>query len=158
MIFRLSEEKDLNDVLSLYNKVRGIGYCTWNEYYPTTLEINEDYKTANLFVLEENNKLIGAISIVPINELDMYPDWEIKDNAKEFARVVIDPAYQNKGYAKVLVENILNELKSRNVHSVHISVAKSNIIAQKLYQHFNFKILNEYEMYGSIYYLYEKEL
>lgn len=158
MIFRKAETNETETVMALYHTVIGAPYCTWNESYPGTFEIEEDLSAGTLFVLENDSEIIGAISIVPENELDGFECWKIKENTREFARVVLRPDYQGKGLSVLLVENILQELKQRQVAAVQIAVVKNNIPAQKLYRKTGFDFLGEAEMYGHSFFLCERKI
>lgn len=158
MKFRPAEKHEVQTILKLYKSVIGTRFCMWNEFYPTELEISGDMAAGNLFVLEKNDVIIGAVSIAPENELDEYELWEIHENAGEFARVVISPDYQGKGLSKLLAVGIMNELAKRGTSAVHICVSKFNIPALKLYRELEFVFLGEKDMYGGTFYLCEKKL
>ena len=158
MIFRKAQKNDAETVLSLYKAVIGMPFCTWNESYPGMEEIIEDLSAGMLYVLEENRELIGAVSIVPENELNDFDCWTVKQNAREFARVVIRPDHQRKGLSALLVEDIIKELQKRNAESIHIAVAKENLPAQRLYQKMGFTFCGEAELYGHNFFLCEKSM
>lgn len=158
MNFRLAKKFEAETILALYKAVIGTPFCTWNDDYPGIFEINNDLDTGNLFVLEDDGKIIGAASIVPENELDNLDFWSAKEKAGEFARVVLHPNYRGKGLAKILVSNVLSEMKWRGLKNVHISVAKENIPAQKTYERLGFATVGENEMWGHDFYLCELNL
>ncbi|MCQ2910993.1 MAG: GNAT family N-acetyltransferase [Clostridia bacterium] len=143
MEFRKAKLDDILKIKNLYDSVKGSEFCTWHEDYPGDFEINEDFNSDNLFVLEDNNDIIGAISIIPENELDDIKDFKVHDDAAEFARVVIRKDYQGKGLSKLLVENIIEEIRNRNKKTIHILVAKVNIPAQKLYKSCGFDFIRD---------------
>ena len=70
---------------------------------------------------------------MPENELDGLGCWMPSEKAGEFARVVIRPADRGKGLSVLLVSNVLRVMRKRGIGTVHISVAKENIPAQKTY-------------------------
>ncbi len=148
----------LFSVLALYEDAKTEPFCVWNEAYPTMQEIEHDLETENLYVLVENDVLIGALSVVPENEMDGFPHWKIDENAKEIARVVVAKPYQNKGYAAYMMQEILESLKEDIYFAVHISVAEQNLPALKSYQKFGFSIVGEVDRYGGHYFLLEKLL
>ena len=51
--------------------------------------------------------MLGAISIVPENEPDRFSCRSVKENAREFAGVVIKP----EGLSVYLVESVIRELQ-----------------------------------------------
>ena len=75
--------------------------------------------------------------------------------------VCTNASYQNKGMANKLLTYVLDELKKCKIKKVQLTVGIDNIIAQKLYSKFNFKIKeklkNEYRD-GEERYLYESLL
>jgi len=158
-LFRKAGPEDAENVLKLYRSVVGQPFCTWNEFYPGQEELDCDLPAGNLFLLENaEGALAGAISIVSDNELDWFEGWENRENTAEFARVVIAPAFRGNGLAKLLVQNVLDEMRARGVSATHISVAKINIPAVKTYEALGFMIRGEADMYDNHYYLCEKIL
>lgn len=158
MVFRKAEKSEAGVILGLYKAVVGTPFCTWDRSYPGETEIAEDLAYGSLYVLEKDKELIGAISIVPKNEIDGFNCWKIRENAREFARVVIRPDQQHKGLSVYLVEGIIQELQQQGVAAVHIAVAKNNIPAQKLYHKTGFCFCGETDMYGQSFFLCEKIL
>ena len=155
MNFRKAKNEEAGDILALYRSVVGLPFCVWDDY-PGEPEIQGDLAAGTLFVLEQDSELLGAISIVPENEMDDLDCWKVNEGAREFARVVIAPKHQGEGLSRVLLDGIWKEFIKLGVPSVHISVAKVNIPAQKLYRRFGFEFCGEKDMYGSSYFLREK--
>ncbi len=158
MKLRLAKEFEKNIVLNLYNEVKKEKFCVWNDEYPTINEINEDFKTNNLFVYVTNDEIIGAISIVPINEMDDFNEWEYKEKACEIARIVIRKKHQGKSLAKEMVESIFPICIQKGFTSIHLSCQCDNIPANKTYQKLGFKQIGQKYMYKNMYYLLEKNL
>ena len=90
MIFRKAEQQDLGAVYQLYRSLVGSPMCTWGENYPGWIQINEDFQHGGLYVMEDAGIIVGAISLVPENELDGLPFWNCRQ-AKEIARVAVAP-------------------------------------------------------------------
>lgn len=157
MNFRKAKNEEAGDILALYRSVVGMPFCVWDDY-PGGPEIEGDLAAGTLFVLEQDNELLGAISIVPENEMDDFEGWQVNEGAREFARVVIAPKHQGEGLSRLLLDGIWQEFTRLGVSAVHISVAKVNIPAQKLYRSFGFEFCGEKDMYGSSYYLCEKRV
>ena len=158
MVFRKAKQMESEVIMNLYRSVMGTPFCTWNESYPGESEIDGDLASGFLYVLEQSGKLIGAISIVPENELDDFTCWKVKENVREFARVVLEPDYQKKGLSVNLVEGVMREFQKQCVTAVHIADAKDNIPAQKLYRKMGFEFLAETDLYGHRFLLCEKIL
>lgn len=155
--FRMATQEDTAQVLSLYESAKSGVFCVWNESYPSIAEIAHDLETKNLFVMTDGSKTIGAISVVPENELDDFACWSCKDS-KEIARVVIDKAYQGHGLSYEMVQNIAAILRKNGCKAIHLSVAKTNIPAYKTYIKAGFAVVGEAQMYGNDYYLMERAI
>ena len=158
MLFRKAEKSEAEAIMALYKAVIGTPFCTWDESYPGETEIAGDLMAGTLYVLEEDHQVIGAISIVPENEMDHFSCWSVKRNAREFARVVLKPDQQHRGLSVYLVEGIIRELQRQGVAAIHIAVAKENIPAQKLYRKTRFDFCGEADMYGHSYFLCERTI
>ena len=146
--FRIARKDEAETILALYKAVVGMPFCTWDEVYPGMSEIRRDLAAGDLFVLEADGNIIGAVSVAPENELDAPGRWSACENAGEFARVVIRPAYQGRHLARLLVAGVLDELKKRGCDAAHISVAAENVPAQRTYRHFGFMTVGQEEMWG----------
>ena len=155
--FRIAQWDDAQQVLSLYQSAKGGRFCVWNESYPSMAEIQHDLETTNLYVLTDGSKLIGAISVVPENELDDFDCWSCKEGS-EIARVVVDKAYQGWGLAFEMVARTESILRERGCKAIHLSVVKSNIPACKTYEKAGFCVVGEEQIYKNDYYLMEKVL
>lgn len=158
LIFRKAERCEAELITALYRSVVGRPFCTWNDAYPGKEEICGDLAAESLYVLESAGELIGAVSIVPENELNDFDCWKVKNNACEFARVVIRPDHQHKGLSARLVEGIMREIRKRQAAAVHIAVVKKNIPAKRLYSGMGFDFCGEADMYGHSFFLCEKIL
>jgi ribosomal protein S18 acetylase RimI-like enzyme len=153
----MAQQSDVEHVLSLYQSAKNGAFCVWNDSYPSIAEIEHDLETKNLYVMTDGGNIIGAISVVPENELDSFDCWSCKDG-KEIARVVIDKTYQGYGLSFEMVQKVASILRRNGWKAIHLSVAKSNIPAYKTYIKAGFTVVGEAEMYGNNYYLMENAI
>ncbi len=152
-ILRHARADELDTVLALYKSVLGTPFCVWNDEYPSRLELDHDFETENLYVLAENGRIVGAVSVVPENELDHLDCWRVRDGSQvELARIVISLDCRGRGLAAVM----LGQLIPRIGRTVHISAAVTNTPALKTYKKLGFDIMGEAELYGGRYYLLER--
>lgn len=150
---------DADQVLSLYQSVIGSEFCTWNKEYPGIHEIRDDYESGNLFVIRRDKEIIGAISIVPDNELDDLEFWTVKTGKiAEIARVAVAPEQQGRGLALKMVNEIEGILKDRGYRAAHLLAAVVNIPACHTYRKTGYNLLGECDMFGHRFYAFEKEL
>ncbi len=150
---RPARADELDAVLALYKSVLGTPFCVWNDEYPSRIELDRDFEANNLYILTENGKIIGAVSVVPENELDHLEVWRVRDGSQiELARIVISLDCRGRGLAAYM----LGELISRLDSAIHISAAVGNLPALKTYKKLGFDIMGEAELYGGRYYLLER--
>lgn len=150
---------DKKQILELYHKQIGRRFCPWNESYPGEAEIDFDLSTDSIFVMKEDGRIIGSISIdydemvakLPVWTLDLQPGGEI-------ARVAVEPDCQGQGIAGLLVEHSMEVMKQRGMKSIHLLVNKHNIPALKCYDKFGFTNLGDTFMYEQPFWCYEKKL
>lgn len=152
-----AQKEDAQKVLSLYQRAKSGAFCVWDDSYPTMTEIERDLETENLYVLTDGSNVIGAISVVPENELDGFDCWSCKEG-KEIARVVVDKRWQGQGLSFEMVQQVESILRSNGCKAIHLSVVKSNIPAYKTYIKAGFAVVGEAQMYGNDYYLMEKAI
>lgn len=156
MIFRQAQKEDAAEILHLYRSVTGLPFCTWNESYPGMLEIEWDTAAGTLYLMEENNRIIGAISIVPENENDDMPEWSVRVHAREIARVAVDPVYQGKHIAGEMLTQVLTLLQEGGCAAVHLLAAQKNPPAQALYRRAGFSAVGFCHLYDTDFILFEK--
>lgn len=157
MIFRKAKQQDLDEVYKLYRSLVGSAMCTWDEYYPGWIQINEDFQHGGLYVMEENSTIAGAISLVPENELDALPFW-VCSQAREIARVAVAPGLQGKGIAYQMVSALTAQVFQSGVPAIHLLVSVENAPAQRLYRKCGFTFLNRCSMFGLDFFACEKLL
>lgn len=158
MQFRQARPDEAQAILSMYRAAVSSPFCAWDDEYPGMINIDEDMAAGNLFVLGDHGAIVGAISIAAEHELDDMDCWQMKEHAGEFARVVIHPAQQGKGLSRLLVQGVIEELRSRGCEAIHISAARVNTPACRLYQRAGFQVMGTAFMYGFDFLLMEKLL
>ncbi|MDO5434792.1 MAG: GNAT family N-acetyltransferase [Clostridia bacterium] len=157
---RKAETADREAILALYRSQIGREFCPWNEDYPGPEEVDRDLAGGDLFVMtEESGRIIGAISREHDETVDALPCWakELQPGG-EFARLAVAPDRQCRGYARVMVEYMLDLLRSQGCRSVHILVNELNLKAIRSYAVFGFRVAGRCEMYEQPFLCYEKEL
>lgn len=113
--------------------------------------LKEDLKKDNYIYLvaRKDNIILGYIGIS-----------FVLDNA-DIISIVVSKEYTHNGIASLLLENIFNICKEKNITSIILEVRKSNLPAQKLYEKHGFKNIsirkNYYDGIEDAY-IYKKEL
>ena len=166
MEFRRARREEAEEILQLYRSLIGTEYCVWTENYPTEREVEFDLSRNALFCLhermpepDEGERLIGTISIDDDPEVEALSCWsEDLTPVAELSRLGVAVEYQNRGVARILLQEAMAELKSQGYKAAHILVAKDNVKALRSYEKLHFTTAGECELFGHSYWCYEKEL
>lgn len=160
LLFCNANEGDTDEVLRLYESVKGTGYCRWNQDYPSLETIKFDLSRDALYVLKnEQGEIIGAISVdndENVNRLTCFSD--VGTSFAEVSRLVISKSYQNRGLACYLVRKVMEVLKEKGYVQMRYMVSKNNPVALQSYKKLDFKRVGEAVMYDDEYWCYEKML
>ncbi|WP_445749234.1 GNAT family N-acetyltransferase [Polaribacter sp.] len=126
------ELPDLNQLFQIYlngkNDLEKNGIYQWTNNYPTRSIIESDLKKDVLFVLKNDKEIIGAVNVSEEQEPEYETiNWEF-DNSKVLVihRLVIDPKYQGKGYAKKLMDFAEKFAQENNYSSIRLDAYIQN--------------------------------
>ena len=185
MEFRRARREEAEEILLLYRSLIGTEYCVWTENYPTEREVEFDLSRNALFCLYERmpepdereqgarlseeqtaghlpvtrGRLMGVISMDDDPEVEALSCWsEDLTPVAELSRLGVAAEYQNRGIARILLQEAMAELKSQGYKAAHILVAKDNVKALRSYEKLHFTTAGECELFGYSYWCYEKEL
>lgn len=87
-------------------------------------------ESTNLFVAEDNNEIIGTLSLI-FNKIPTGNKVWIED-------VVVDKASRGKGVGKELILFAMKYVKNKNFESINLTSSPERIGANKLYQKLGF--------------------
>ncbi len=158
MTLRLAEKAELSAVCLLYEAAKNEELCSWNEFYPTLEDAKNDFENNCLYILSDSQNILGALSVVPENEMDHFDCWTETPNPREISRVVISREFRGRGLAALMVGEIMKILSKRGESAIRLSVTEGNAPAFKTYEKCGFEHRGETDMYGGHYYLMEKLL
>lgn len=164
----LAKQEDLKDIKDIYikivNNMISNGITIWNNYYPIEV-FEQDIKNNNLYLLKDNNSILGAFVMYEHKEIEKDVEWsDINSKAYLLNRVGVNVDYLRKGIGQKLVEEACNLAKEKNAKYLRLLVCQENTPAIKLYEKCNFKRVNGIheekirEDYSIFEYAYEKEL
>ena len=160
MEIKLLTNKNIREIKDLYNDIKKNSYTLWDDDYPSEDLIKWDIAKNGLWGMFDNNSLI-AICFAGERQEEDEALFTWKDNFNKrgtFARIGVSPKYQNKGVGTLLVDFVLNKLKTQGFDGVRILVGTQNINAIKLYNKFGFINCGTTEKYGHTFYLFELRL
>ena len=146
MEFRKAKREEAEEILQLYQSLIGTEYCVWTENYPTEREVEFDLSRNALFCLYER-----------MPEPDER-EQGARLSEEQTAGHLPAAEYQNRGIARILLQEAMAELKSQGYKAAHILVAKDNVKALRSYEKLHFTTAGECELFGHSYWCYEKEL
>ena len=155
----MATKADKNELLSLYDSLKGYEGCPWDEDYPSEETIDFDLKRDALFVLKEDGIIKATVSIDDDDQISALECWN-SDLAPEaeIARIGVLPDSQKKGYGKIMIAFIMEEAGRRGYKGIRMLVNRYNQKAIRLYAGFDFNVVGECHMYDEDFLCYEKPL
>ncbi len=88
------------------------------------------FERAVFKVLKIDNRIVGYGGF-----------WHVLDEA-HISNIAIHPDYRGQGLGKMLLRHLLREAIARDVTRATLEVRKSNLVAQKMYVSFGFRIVS----------------
>ncbi|MCR5178151.1 MAG: GNAT family N-acetyltransferase [Lachnospiraceae bacterium] len=152
----MATEEDRDQILALYNLLKGTDYCAWDEDYPSNETIDFDLSRDALFVMKDGNVIKAAISLEEDESVNNLSCWdESLTPAGELARLAVMPGEQGRGLGRLMLQFGMEELKKRGIKGIHFLVNKSNIKAIRCYAPFGFHVAGECHLYDQDFLCYE---
>ena len=124
------------------------GIFQWNERYPSLSTFERDLVNQELFVLEVDKAVIGAI-VISTRMDDFYRaiEWLTPSTKNGYLhRLCVHPSFQGKGYAKQLLDFAEDKLRNQGCLSVRLDTFSKNVRNQKLYE------ARGYQKLGDVYF------
>ncbi|MBI5205152.1 MAG: ribosomal protein S18-alanine N-acetyltransferase [Nitrospirae bacterium] len=129
LIIRELLEYDLPEVVGIEN----ISFTTpWSEI----LFFNEIYK----------QRSIARVALIDKRVIGYICANYVADEG-HILNLAVHPDFRRKGIAKILVENILEELKETDCRFLYLEVRASNNAARELYEGFGFSVVGTRKKY-----------
>ena len=153
MILRKANNAERCQIRMLYRSVIGTPGCTWDDSYPDEENLSADLNAGTLFLLVDDGNIFGAVSVVPVRELDGL-SWQVGgEDCCEISRIVIAPEHQGQGLAAAMLEMLFERLRKAGKSAVHLLVATENSPALKTYRKLGFTISDSpVSMFGHMYF------
>ena len=137
MIIRQAEEKDLPQMLEIYNDVI-LNTTAVYDYKPHTLEMRKQWFEAKqhegfpVFVAEEQNRIVGFSSFGPFRAWAAYK-YSVENS------VYVKASERGRGIGKLLLSPLIDAAKKLNVHTIIASIDATNEASLQLHKSFGFK-------------------
>ena len=120
----------------------------WNEHYPSQEAFENDIERGELFVLKQENKLIGTVIISTHMDEEYVPIEWLTQNTNNYYihRLAVHPNYQHKGYARQLMDYAEAFAKAKKAASIRLDTFSQNHRNQRFYE------ARGYQRLGSIFF------
>ncbi len=133
----LAELEDLKEIKDMYKKIvknmNDNNIKIWNDYYPNEV-FESDIKNKSLYLLKEDNKILGAFVLLKDNEIVSDLKWKnISEEAYVINRLGVNVEYLHQGIGQKLIEEACKIVKSKSAKYLRLLVSDINIPAIKLY-------------------------
>lgn len=149
MNIRKADKDDLDQIIRIYEHIHdeeesgnvSIGWI--RDVYPTKGTAEESLKRGDLFVLEENGRILAAAIINRIQVPEYrYAGWKHEageDEAMILHTLVVDPRQSARGYGKAFVFFYEDYAGRQGCHELRMDTNEVNIRARKMYQRLGYE-------------------
>lgn len=151
-MIRKATRQDLNSAKLLTEAcaaaMQAKGIFQWNEHYPSRERLLEDIEREELFVLEEQGKILGIIVLTPqIDEEYISVQWLTPGGNNLYVhRLATHPVTWGKGYGQKLMDFAEKLALEQGFESVRLDTFSQNKRNQKFYES------RGYERLGNIFF------
>jgi L-amino acid N-acyltransferase YncA len=134
---RLAQEKDLPDLLEIYNDIILRSTAVY-EYEPHTLAMRKNWLNSKsrdgfpVFAAEENNEVVGFSSY------GYFRAWAAYKYSVENS-VYVSEKHRGKGIGKMLLEPLIQSAREKNMHVIVASIDRTNTASLRLHKSFGFE-------------------
>lgn len=140
MIFRQSTRNDLNEIMHIIKQAqeyfKGAGIDQWQDGYPQLELMEEDIDKNRSYVLLEEQKICGIMSILFDGEKDydqIYEGrWLTDGKYAAIHRIAVDTKQKGRGFASFMIEKAQELCLGKNIHSIKVDTHRDNIVMQKM--------------------------
>ena len=142
MKYGLCKIEELEELYDFYNVI--IDHQKYDMYspdwtkdvYPSKKDLEDHLKNDLVYVLKDEEKIIGA-GIISLKEDPIYKNgnWSIDLKDEQIAVLhlfAVLPEYRGRGLALKLLEQIVNETEKTS-KAIHLDAVKGNLAASRMY-------------------------
>ena len=155
MIFRKAEKEDFYKIRSLYwnlidQEKDDPSFSHWKKgIYPSDEMIQNSIEREELYVLADGDE-IAACVIANDEKVEGYADapWQI--DSDEVIVLHVLPNHRGKGFARKLVENVIEQERKAGKKALRLDVIENNTTAEKLYQELGFRYIQTKTLYYDV--------
>lgn len=128
-------------------KIMPLDFSNVDKVYETEVSCFLHPWTKQSFIEEINNPLAKYFVLLLNDEPVGYVGlWHILDEG-HITNIAIKKEHQGKGLSHLLIKEIIDYKNNNHLKFLTLEVRESNIVARKLYEKYNFKIIGERKKY-----------
>ena len=148
-----------DEALQLYNSLKGLPGCTWDEEYPNQAVVASDIENGQLYGAFDADHLIAVGAALPDNELTHLDCWKVHaKNPCVFSRIGVRRENQGQGLAGQMVRYMEEEMRLAGFDAVRMLVSPGNEKALRVYRGCGFEECGSTRMYEEDWLCFEKQL
>ncbi len=139
-----AQPTDLQALIQLFHNAKKHldhqGIFQWTDTYPSKTNIEKDLKDKTLFVLKNQEALLGAVTLNEEQDIEYQSiNWKFK-GAKILVihRLVVDPIHQRQGYAKQLMDFAEDFGREHDYAAIRLDTYTQNKISFGFYKRRNY--------------------
>lgn len=151
-MIRLAKSTEIEQIMGITRacakKMIANNIYQWNEHYPTPDAFKKDLARAELYILEQETKIIGCIVLSTLKDEEYDGvSWLTADSKNLYIhRLAVHPEYQHLGHAKALMDFAEEFARNQQFTSIRLDTFSKNPRNQKFYKN------RGYQRLGSIYF------
>jgi len=162
-----ADKNDIDEVMILTEKINqdllSIGMTQWNNGYPNEEVYLKDISLNSMYKMLNEQGQIIAIGSINKNQHPNFAEANWKDKSDTFRliyRLGVDPEYQNKGLAGVMMDYLENVAIKEKATSIRLGALSTYEKVVNFYLKRNYSIQDKkgFPVSKSVYYLMEKIL
>ena len=113
-----------------------LGIFQWNDQYPTAKSFANDISRQELYVLLNEDRIIGMVALTTIMDEEYKPvEWLTKSrNNLYIHRLGVHPDFQGQGYAQKIMDYAEHFAKENGYNSVRLDTFSKNRRNQRFYE------------------------
>lgn len=130
----LEEIKALTESCAIAMQEKGI--YQWNEHYPSAEKLEADIEKAELFILEEDDQILGIIVLTDLMDEEYVPiHWLTESGNNLYVhRLATHPSVWGEGYGRQLMDFAENFARENNYDSVRLDTFSQNKRNHRFYE------------------------
>lgn len=138
-------QSEANKIVDMYaaavRHMNNQGLYQWDHSYPNKEILLSDIDKQCLFVIEENDQILGAIVLNEAQDKEWDEvDWTLKnDPSLNVHRLVVHPDFQGKGVAKKIIASSEEFAADNGYKQIRLDTYSKNTGAMKLYTKIGYK-------------------